>query len=223
MIRFNIYLGNGNIFFNNIVNNLRVGPIYEPDISTYLFYGIVKSCTKCLKCKNILYNFQYFQFLSFPLFNYQNKEFNIYRGFKEYIKNEKLIGNNQCYCQKCKDLNDASVSSIIYYTPPYLFINLDYGKNKKYIPKKIEFGEIIDITGFVDKDCKDITYQLIAVATHIGSSGNSGHYIAYCKDNKNKKDWHYFSDSYHTKCEFNDIKKNTPYLLLFKRINNVTQ
>ena len=39
MIRFNIYLGNGNIFFNNIVNNLRVGPIYEPDISTYLFYG----------------------------------------------------------------------------------------------------------------------------------------------------------------------------------------
>lgn len=39
MIRFNIYLGNGNIFFNNIVNNLTVGPIYEPDISTYLFYG----------------------------------------------------------------------------------------------------------------------------------------------------------------------------------------
>jgi hypothetical protein len=39
-------------------------------IISRLFYGILKSKTVCSGCGNILYNFQYFQFLSFPLFNF---------------------------------------------------------------------------------------------------------------------------------------------------------
>ena len=39
MIRFNIYLGNKKIFFNNIVNGLESRTIYQPELSTYLFYG----------------------------------------------------------------------------------------------------------------------------------------------------------------------------------------
>ena len=42
MIRFNIYLGNGKIFFSEIVNNLKSIPIYQPDLSRYLFYGLGK-------------------------------------------------------------------------------------------------------------------------------------------------------------------------------------
>ena len=40
MLRFNIYIGNQTIFFDNIVNNLENGPIYQPELSTYLFYGL---------------------------------------------------------------------------------------------------------------------------------------------------------------------------------------
>ena len=39
LVRFNIYLGNDNIFFESIVNSLENGPIYHPQISSYLFYG----------------------------------------------------------------------------------------------------------------------------------------------------------------------------------------
>ena len=39
MIRFNIYLGNNNIFFEEIVNKLESRPVYQPELSTYLFYG----------------------------------------------------------------------------------------------------------------------------------------------------------------------------------------
>ena len=39
MVRFNIYIGNKRIFFNNIVENLESRPVYQPELSTYLFYG----------------------------------------------------------------------------------------------------------------------------------------------------------------------------------------
>ena len=197
-------------FFMEVNNNLNLS------IFSYLFYGIIKSQTICCGCNSILYNFQFFQFLSFPTFNYKNKLFNIYQGFKEFIKKERMIGDNQCYCQKCKELKDAEVNSIIYYTPPYLIINIDYGKDKKYNPNKILFGGIIDLTGFIDSQCTEKTYELIAICTHIGRSGNSGHYITYCKDNNNK--WHKFNDSYHSICNFEEVNSNSPYLLLFKRI-----
>ena len=194
---------------------IKVNTFLNFSIFSYLFYGIVKNTTYCLSCKSKLYNFQYFQFLSFPLYNYHRKKFNIYLGFKDYIKKEKLSGNNQIYCQKCKILRDAIIKSKLYYIPTYLLINLDYGKDKKFVPSQIEFGEIIEITDFAEKQFKDIQYELVAVSTHLGSSGNSGHYIAYCKDNKNQ--WHEFNDSYRINSNFKETKLNSPYLLLYKK------
>ena len=184
-------------------------------IFSYLFYGIIKSSTKCLACNKILYNFQYFQFLSFPTYKYDEKTFNIYKGFQEFIKEENMSGDNKCYCQHCKGLKDAKVSSIIFYPPPYLIINFDYGKGKKYKPKVINFGEIIDLQGFTDDKCQKKTYELISVSTHIGSSGNSGHYITYCKDNDNE--WHLFNDSNHRFCSFKEVNSYSPYLLIYRR------
>ena len=42
MIRFNIYIGKGKIFFNNIVQNLQSRGIFQPELSIYLFYGLGK-------------------------------------------------------------------------------------------------------------------------------------------------------------------------------------
>ena len=203
---------------------MKVNSELNLSIFSYLFYGIFKSETKCEKCKNINYNFQYFQILSFPLYDYRptNKtSFNIYQGFKDYVKKSKMGGDNQCFCQKCKKLTDSYVSSKIYYTPPYLIINLDYGKNKKYNPTKIEFGQSLDLTGFTDNLCNKRNYELIAISTHIGRSGISGHYIAYCKNlSKDDQNWYEFNDSSVSKVKFEDIKENSPYILIFKREDN---
>ena len=187
-------------------------------IFSYLFYGITKSTTTCSSCSKILYNFQYFQFLSFPVCNYAGKELNIFQGFKDFIKPEEMKGDNKCYCQKCKALKDARVVSQIYYTPPYLIINFDYGKDKKYIPKKIDFGELIDIEGFTDENCQHKGYSLIAVSTHIGKSGNSGHYVAYCKNLINNK-WYLFNDSSCNETKFEKVKSYSPYILVYKRLD----
>ena len=197
---------------------MKVNSELNLSIFSYLFYGIIKSSTTCFGCKNVLYNYQYFQFLSFPTFDYVRKKFNIYRGLKDYIKVETMKGDNQCYCQKCRGLRDAYVNSILFYTPPYLLINFDYGKNKKFSPSQVEFGEIIDLTGFTENNCTEKVYNLVGISTHIGTSGNSGHYIAYCKD-INTNTWYKFNDSLVSKCSFDEVNSNTPYLLVYKKRN----
>ena len=39
MIRFNGYMGNGILTYNEIVKSLEKKPIYQPNLSTYLYYG----------------------------------------------------------------------------------------------------------------------------------------------------------------------------------------
>ena len=40
MIRFNMYNGNGLISLDNIVKYLKSKPIYQPELSLYIFYGL---------------------------------------------------------------------------------------------------------------------------------------------------------------------------------------
>ena len=61
-------------------------------------------------------------------------------------------------------------------------------------------------------------YNLIGVCKHLGRSGSTGHYIAYCKD-KEKKIWHKFNDAYVTQIKnTNEISQGNPYLLLYEKI-----
>ena len=190
-------------------------------IISYLFFGILKSSTLCKGCNQIYYNFQSFRFLSFPTFNFKDKTFNLYQGFKEFIKPEIFSGDNNCYCQKCKGLRDAKVTTKIFYTPPYLIINIDYGKNQKYKPQKITFGGLIDITSFVDESnkCSSIQYKLIAVCSYKGKTGSSGHYITYCQNNENK--WYEFNDSSVTESKFEEVNSNSPYILIYKKLKKI--
>ena len=187
-----------------------------------MFYGIFESETKCCLCGNKFYNFQYFQIITFPLYNYihNSRKYNIYKGFKDFIKTERMTGNNQCYCQQCKGLTDCEVGSLIYLTPPYLIINLDYGKDKRYNPIGFEFGEILDLSGFTLDICTEKQYKLVAVSTHIGQSGASGHYIAYCKSafqSEYVSSWYKFNDSYVSKVEFEEVKEHSPYFLIYRK------
>ena len=187
-------------------------------IISYLFWGIVRQMTICEKCTSKLYNFQYFQYLSFPLYNFKGQTFNLYKGLKEYISEEILCGDNQFYCQTCHSLQNACISSRIYYTAPYLLINFDYGKNKVYNPDVFIFGEIICLTSeFLAINTSYEEYQLIAVSSHIGRSGSSGHYITFCKDTTTEDTWYKYNDSSVSKCSFEETKKHSPYLLLYKK------
>ena len=64
-------------------------------------------------------------------------------------------------------------------------------------------------------------YKLIGVCKHLGSSGSSGHYIAYFK-NKKTNIWYKFNDSLVTTIKNNnEISQGNPYLLLYLKTFNL--
>ena len=188
-------------------------------IISYLFYGTSEHSTKCESCKNILYNFQKFEFLSFGVSNYHKKEFNIYNGFDDYIKKDRLTGDNKYYCNYCKKLVDAEIYAKILMPPLYLLINIDYGKHKKYMPRSIKYDDVIDITKYLSFNYGSPSkYKITGICSHFGESGSYGHYIAFCRNKENSK-WYQFNDSLVTECRREDIiNGGNPYLLLYERI-----
>ena len=129
-----------------------------------------------------------------------------------------LYGDNQYYCQICQELCDANICSKIIQPPNKLVINVDYGKNKRYEVRKLIFDEFIDITNYINFNFgKRIQYRISGVCTHLGVSGSSGHYIAYCRHKETGK-WYNFNDSYCNECNINEIYNGSPYLLLYEQI-----
>ena len=189
-------------------------------IISNLFYGTSENLTKCEVCKKIIYNFQKFEFLTFGVFKYNGREFNLYNGFEDYCKPSKLTGDNQYYCNNCKKLCDALISTKIFFPPENLLINIDYGKNKMYMPSSIKYDHEIDITKYLSWNYgRNVKYRIICVCSHYGDSGSFGHYIAYCKDKRYSK-WYQFNDSIISECDANQIRYGgTPYLLLYERID----
>ena len=194
-------------------------------IFSYLFYGIFKSVLICRKCYEKHYFFDFFPILNFSLSNFDNSIYNIYKGFKEYIKPKSLdLEKEKYYCLKCHDINYAELP-IIFYTPPILIINLDYGNNKKYKPNKITFGQCIDLSGFTDDQCNERNYELIAaLCLKKINSGNKDNYISYCKDKKHN--WHRFDETSHSECTFNNIESSFTKFLFYKKYylkNNINK
>jgi len=222
------YFGDINTRYNNRVNQFDRAMTFNVFINNYnshnfsiisnLFYGTYENTTKCDMCRNIIFNFQKFEFISFGMYNYNGKSFNIYDGFRDNETPQRLRGDNQFYCSYCKKLVDAEITCKIIQPPNKLLINIDYGKNKKYKPSSIRFDEIIDITKFVNFNfgCP-IKYRIICVCTHLGYSGSYGHYIAYCR-HRHSTQWYNFNDSSVNKCSKNDIYGGSPYLLLYEKI-----
>ena len=185
-----------------------------------LFYGTNETTTKCQNCQKYIYNFQKFEFMIFGVRFYDKKEFNIYNGFDDYTKIDKLTGDNQYYCNNCKKLCDAEMFTKILIPPKHLLINIDYGKNKKFMPKSVKYGDTIDITKYMSFDYgKPIKYKILGICSHLGISGSSGHYIAYCRNKQDGK-WYQFNDSFVTQCKLEEINNGgNPYLLLYEKLD----
>ena len=131
---------------------------------------------------------------------------------------QKLEGENKYYCNKCKKLVDAEMYSKILELPNYLILNIDYGKDKKFDVNKLIFDHKIDLKNFISYYFGQRTeYKLIEVCTHKGSSGPTGHYIAYCLDKKNDN-WCKFDDSSCRFCDKYELKRDSPYLLIYELI-----
>ena len=198
--------------FNTIYNMTNFSKISQ------LFYGTYENVIKCLECKNNFYSYQKFEYISLSTYKYRYNTFNIISGFEDITSKEKLEGDNKYYCNNCKRLVNAEIFCKIIDLPNYLILNIDYGKNKIYDVKQLIFSHEIDLKNYLGYYFgQKSKFKLIAVCTHIGSSGAYGHYIAYCLNNQNGC-WYKFNDS---SCNMSDkysLNENSPYLLIYELI-----
>jgi ubiquitin C-terminal hydrolase len=235
---FNIDSSNENMVFQWFMNDFN---LKNNSIITRLFYGINESILKCLGCGKITYSFQTYNLLIFPLiyvYNYKiqkkgyydGNDINIYDAFESMNKEEKFEGDNMIYCNHCQNLCNAQHKQLIYMTPKILILVLNRGKNNMDYQGNFEFGSEIDLTNIlVNKNNKFKKYFLIGVITHLGESGDSGHFIAYCR-NRQRELFHCYNDAVVCKLNKNDnaygknqsdniSDKKTPYILFYQSIN----
>ena len=155
---------------------------------------------------------------NYPQMN-QNNIVTIYDCFLYNQKTELFNGENQNYCNLCKQLCNSWYTSKIYISPNVLVLILNRGKGNIY-NVKLDFNETIDITQFVlQKDIPQIIYTLYGVITHIGQSGPSAHFVASCKSSIDNK-WYRYNDALVnpiSNIQKEVIEFGTPYILFYQK------
>ena len=223
-----------NLFWNHFVSN-------NNSIISNLFYGFFESSLQCLSCGSTKYSFQSFNIQIIPLIKahqYKLKKYNnnnsiplnINDALESLAQNEHFTGDNKIYCNNCKQISEAFHHQKIFRTPKYLIIVLNRGKGNLDYKGEFEFSSQLDLTNLVTDPSSPKKYYLTGVISHIGESGSSGHFIAFCR-NQNRNLFHCYNDASVFQLKKNDdaygknqpkdiYSRRTPYILFYKVLEN---
>ncbi|XP_066462363.1 ubiquitin carboxyl-terminal hydrolase 48 isoform X3 [Eleutherodactylus coqui] len=117
----------------------------------------------------------------------------------EFLKEEKLEGDNRYFCETCQSKQNATRKIRLLKLPPTLNLQLmrfvfdRQTGHKKKLNTYIGFGETLEMDPFLEQTDIKYAYELSAVLIHRGVSAYSGHYIAHVKDPQTSE-WYKFND-----------------------------
>jgi len=199
-----------------------------------IFFFTIETQTSCQNCGILKYNYQVLYLIEFQLetvFNFcisnnmnqiknnGQKFVNLLQCFEQYRSPTYFTGENSLYCNICKSQQNATYINNIYSLPPTLIIVLNRGKGNSF-DCEVDFPINIDLQQYVTCPQSITSYQLRGVITHLGESGMSGHFMAYCK-NRIDNNWYCYNDSIVSFCDDqrNGFRKGTPYILFYESLN----
>ena len=226
---------NQQLMLNNFIQNFQKT---NQSIISDLFYAMNCNMIQCSSCGSQSYNYQTYFFLVFPLeevrknkfsnfnqfnnFNnmFNNNEVNIYDCFEYDKKISFMTGQNAMHCNYCQKTCNSSMRTVLTTGPIILIIILNRGKGIEF-NVKINFVEQLNLANYIQFGNTGVNYELIGVITHLGDSGMSGHFIAYCKSPISKT-WYQYNDAMVN--PVNNFKKDVidfamPYLLFYQKMN----
>ncbi len=139
--------------------------------------------------------------------------------FEYNQKTDIFQDSNQIYCNNCGQMSSAEYTSYLTTAPKLLILLLNRGTGIQY-KIKLEFSTELDITNYVSRRTGNVKYKLIGVITHLGDSGESGHFIAHCLSPIDNE-WYTYNDSMVN--QIKDFQREIidlgmPYLLFYQRI-----
>jgi ubiquitin carboxyl-terminal hydrolase 8 len=187
-----------------------------------IFQGQLKSELQCLKCRHKNIRFEPFMYLSLPM---PSNCRSLKDCLELYLAKEKLTGENQWYCAKCKKHRDATKKTDLWILPPILIVHLkrfkfnENGragyKNDAPISYRVDDW---DLSQYVkSRGSEPPLFDLYAVSNHVGGLG-SGHYTAYAL-NRFTEQWYEFNDSRRRAIDKRELHKNrsSAYVLFYNR------
>ena len=229
---------NKEMIFNSFINDFRKK---NNSIISDLFYAVNCNITECSNCHIILYNYQTYFFIVFPLeqvlkfknqsnkyimydqynnnINVNHNEINIYDCF-DFDKSINIMNeDNNIYCHYCKNNCNCMMSTNLVTGPEILIIILNRGKGMQF-NININFFENINLCNYIEYKNTGFNYQLIGVITYLGEKSMSGNFIAYCRDPVTKE-WNKYNDSKVSKVnnfQAEVINFVMPYFLFYQKI-----
>ncbi len=147
--------------------------------------------------------------------NLDNEEASIEEMFQTFFKKKFIEGSGDKYIQsfmeKCPDIFIVNAKGFYYDKKKGIIVK---------IKKELIFKEkLILKKEYVSPHLrnKNIEYELIGIVVHKGNLATEGHYICYCKDNKDKT-WFYLDDNKVIKVSEDVIHNLRPYIIFYKKI-----
>lgn len=132
-----------------------------------------------------------------------------------YLQPEKLCGDNQYHCEKCKGLTDGQRQTHIIEAPPRLILTVKHFGYDSVSQQKTKLLHRVKLEDFIQ--LSNVNYELYAAVVHCGSSVDSGHYYTFAKEND---EWFKFNDSFVMKTTaaqlYNLKPPETPYILFYR-------
>lgn len=187
---------------------------------------VTYQCGVCGSNSTNLDAFRSFE-LSFPEPTNMQSNYTVQKLLDFYCSSEKLIGDNQYYCDNCKQLCDGERSIRIIKSPKNLILTLKHFQydqqrhTRAKLMNKVLHDEIISLRVVPEMEpAAVVRYSLYAAVVHAGTSMDSGHYYTFAQD---KPDcWYKFNDNYVTKCSVDELhtlsSPNTPYILFYQML-----
>jgi ubiquitin C-terminal hydrolase len=141
--------------------------------------------------------------------------------FRYNQKMETFSGDNAMYCNNCQMQCNSNYQTLLSTSPEILVLILNRGKGIEF-KVKCEFVLQLNLYEYVEMKNTGFMYELIGVVTHMGESGSSGHFIAYCKNPIDNLWYQYNDDLVFPVTNFvNEVVNYAmPYILFYQKINN---
>ena len=206
---------------NDFITKLGLDPSVQQDAQEFskLFQGVLESklinqriqvvksmiqtqfcggydyVTTCLTCKRESKRPSSFYELDLTLQG--NKT--LYDCMDGFLKEERLEGDNQYFCEGCFSKQDArrcvrlsSLPTVLNLQLNRFIFDMSTGRKKK-LNSYVQFPEELDMSPYVGSGGNHI-YSLTGVLMHVGAEANHGHYIAHIQE-ANSQRWFKFSDA----------------------------
>ena len=162
-----------------------------------LFRGEYAYVTTCLTCKRESVRPSYFYELDLALAG--NKNLTIEKCIEDFLRIEKMTGDEKYFCESCQSKQDATRCCKLRELPLVLNLQLNrfqydmqFGRKKK-LNSSIMFPQVLDMAKYSENSAG--VYNLIGVLMHVGPDANHGHYIAHIQELESGN-WYKFSDEH---------------------------